>query len=268
MDNHQPTLVMGILNVTPDSFADGGRHFSLEDAITRSKAMVDEGVDIIDVGGESTRPGSERISFEEERDRVIPVIREIASLGVSISVDTTRSEIAALAIAHGATIVNDISGGLQDPAMAKLIAAHSEVQYIVMHWRGESKDMQSRAIYKDVVGEVRQELEERVTALIDAGVQPEQIILDPGIGFAKTGEHNWELLRNIERIQLLGYPVLIGVSRKRFLGDLIGASNPDQRDDATLAITAEMARKGVWAVRTHSVKPHVDAIKVVEELKR
>jgi dihydropteroate synthase len=268
MDQHQPTLVMGILNVTPDSFADGGRHFTLEAAIARSRVMVDEGVDIIDVGGESTRPGSSRISLEEERDRVIPVISEIASLGVTISIDTTRSEIAALAIAKGATIVNDISGGLQDPAIPKLLAAHPQVQYIAMHWRGESKDMQSRAIYKDVVGEVREELDERAAALIDAGVLPEQIILDPGIGFAKTGEHNWELLRNIDRIQLLGYPVMIGVSRKRFLGDLVGASDPDHRDAATLAITTEMARKGVWAVRTHSVKPHVDAIKVVEELAR
>ena len=260
------TLVMGVLNVTPDSFADGGRHFKFKDAIVRAQEMIAQGVDIIDVGGESTRPGAMRISFADERDRVIPVIVELKALGAVISIDTTRAEVARLAIISGATIVNDISGGLGDPNMAALIASNPAVQYIVMHWRGESKDMQSRALYKDVVLEVRQELQERVRALTESGVNPEQIILDPGIGFAKSSEHNWELLRNIDRIQLLGYPVMIGVSRKRFLGDLVGAQKPDDRDFATLAITTEMARKGVWAVRTHSVKPHVDAIKVMREL--
>ncbi len=261
-----PTLVMGILNVTPDSFADGGRHFDFDAAITRAKVMIAEGVDIIDVGGESTRPGSERVSVEDERDRTIPVITELQPLGVSISIDTTRAEIARVAIAAGATMVNDVSGGLADPAMAKLIAANPLVQYVVMHWRGESVDMQSRAVYTDVVKEVKEELDQRVTALLAAGVSPEQIILDPGIGFAKNGKHNWELLRNIDRLQLLGYPLLVGVSRKRFLGDLLDASNPDDRESATLAITTELARQGVWGVRTHSVKPHVDAIKVVMEL--
>ena len=266
MSLNQSTLVMGVLNVTPDSFADGGRHFDFDAAIARSAEMIAEGVDIIDVGGESTRPGSERISFEEERDRTIPVIIALKELGATISIDTTRSEIAKLAIGAGATIVNDISGGKLDPQMAALIAANPAIQYIAMHSRGESKDMQTRAVYKDVVQEVRQELEDRLTALIEQGVSPEQIILDPGIGFAKTGAQNWELLRNIDRLQLLGYPLLIGVSRKRFLGDLVSAENPDDRDFATIALTTEMARKGVWAVRTHSVKPHVDAIKVVKEL--
>ena len=260
------TLVMGILNVTPDSFADGGRHFHFQDALARVEEMVAQGVDIVDIGGESTRPGAARISFEEERERVIPVIKAIGGVSAVISVDTTRSEIAKLAIAAGATIVNDVSGGLADQNMAIVIAENPAVQYIVMHWRGEAKDMQSRALYKDVVNEVREELEERTSALIYQGVRTEQIILDPGIGFAKTGAHNWELLRNIERLQLLGYPLLVGVSRKRFLGDLIGAINPDEREFASVAVTTEMARKGVWAVRTHSVKPHVDAIKVVKEL--
>ena len=264
----QNTLVMGVLNVTPDSFADGGRFFNFDLAIARAKEMMAEGVDIIDVGGESTRPGSERITFEEERDRVIPVIMELKKLGAVISVDTSRAEIARMAISRGATIVNDISGGLADPKMGALIANSPEVQFVVMHWRGESKDMQSRAAYKDVVVEVREELEKRVTTLIAHGISPEQIILDPGIGFAKSSEHNWELLRNVDRLQLLGYPLLVGASRKRFLGELVGAPNPDDREAATLAITTEMARKGVWAVRTHSVKPHVDAIKVVEELGR
>lgn len=262
----QSTLVMGILNITPDSFADGGRHFELSDAVERAKEMIAEGVDIIDVGGESTRPGSERISSEEEGARVIPVISALKELGAVISVDTTRSEIAKLAIDAGATYVNDISGGLSDAKMPSIIASHPQVQYIAMHWRGESKDMQSRAIYKDVVNEVRDELEARTHALISAGVLPDQIILDPGIGFAKTSAHNWELLRQIDRLQLLGYPILVGVSRKRFLGELVGSSNPDDRDSATVALTTELARKGVWGVRTHSVKPHLDAIKVVKEL--
>ena len=266
MAKSERTLVMGVLNITPDSFADGGRHFGFEKAIARAKEMLAEGVDIIDVGGESTRPGSERISSEIERDRVIPVVSELCALGATVSIDTTRAEIARAAIAVGATIVNDISGGLADPKMSKVIADHPTIQFIVMHWRGESKNMQSKAIYTDVVQEVRNELSERVASLVDQGVNPEQLVLDPGIGFAKNGEHNWELLRNIDRIQLLGFPVLVGVSRKRFLGDLVGAENPDDREFATLAITTEMARRGVWAVRTHSVKPQLDAIKVVEEL--
>jgi dihydropteroate synthase len=266
MADLQETLVMGIINVTPDSFADGGRHFTLHDAIARAKEMIAEGVDIIDVGGESTRPGSLRISAEEESNRVIPVIEAIKDLGATISIDTTRSDIAKAAIAKGASIVNDISGGLQDSMMAKVLSSHPEVQYIAMHWRGESKDMQSRAVYKDVVSEVRQELEERAFALVEAGISPDQLILDPGIGFAKTSEHNWELLRNIDRIQLLGYPILVGVSRKRFLGELLDGVEPDLRDHASVAITTELARKGIWGVRTHSVKPHVDAIKVVKEL--
>jgi dihydropteroate synthase len=262
----QSTLVIGILNITPDSFADGGRHFELKAAVERAKEMIKEGVDIIDVGGESTRPGSERISSEEERDRVIPVISALKELGAVISIDTTRSEIAKLAIDAGASYVNDISGGLSDSKMAPLIASHPQVQYIAMHWRGESKQMQAQAVYKDVVSEVRQELETRTHELIKSGVSPEQIILDPGIGFAKTSAHNWELLRHIDRLQLLGYPLLVGVSRKRFLGELVGSQNPDDRDSATVALTTELARKGIWGVRTHSVKPHVDAIKVVEEL--
>ena len=268
MSTSQRTLVMGVLNVTPDSFADGGRHFDFAAAIARATEMIAEGVNIIDVGGESTRPGSLRITSEEERDRVIPVVTELHALGAIVSIDTTRAEIASAAIAAGATLVNDISGGLADPKMGPLIAKNPTIQYIVMHWRGESKGMQTRAIYTDVVQEVRDELSQRVASLIDEGVNPEQLILDPGIGFAKTSEHNWELLRNIDRLQLLGFPVLIGVSRKRFLGDLVGAQNPDDREFATLAVTTEMARKGVWAVRTHSVKPQLDAIKVVEELNR
>ena len=259
-------LVMGILNVTPDSFADGGRHFDPDKAVDRAKVMIAEGADIIDIGGESTRPGAQRISVEEERERTIPVITQLQPLGIPISIDTTRAEIARAAIATGATIVNDVSGGLGDPEMSAVIRTHPQVQYVVMHWRGESADMQSRATYLDVVKEVKDELDDRVTVLLSEGVLPEQIILDPGIGFAKTADHNWELLRNLDRLQLLGYPVLVGASRKRFLGDLVGAPEPDDREFASIALTAQLATAGVWGVRTHSVKPHVDAIKVAMEL--
>ncbi len=257
---------MGILNVTPDSFADGGDHFEFDKAISHAKQMISDGVDIIDVGGESTRPGAERVSSEDELDRVIPVITELQELGVPLSVDTMRAEVAKAAIGAGATIVNDVSGGLADIDMAGVIAKSPQIQYIAMHWRAHSSQMQESAYYLDVVKEVKEELDERVTDLLKAGIDPEQIILDPGIGFSKSPEHNWELLRNVERLQLLGYPLLIGVSRKRFLGELIGAPLPSDRDSATLAITADLAKREVWGVRTHSVKPHRDAISVVEEM--
>lgn len=259
---------MGILNVTPDSFADGGRHFDFESAINRAKEMISEGVDVIDVGGESTRPGADRVTEEIERDRVIPVITELAELGVTLSIDTTRANIAQAAIGAGATIVNDVSGGLADSKMAALIASNPTIQYVAMHWRGHSKDMQKAAEYKNVVSEVRDELEDRVIALTKLGVLPEQIILDPGIGFAKTSEHNWELLKNIDRLNLLGFPVLVGISRKRFLGDLLGAPSADDRESASIALTTYLAKAGVWGVRTHSVKPHRDAIAVVEEMRK
>ena len=261
--NHERTLVMGILNVTPDSFADGGRHFDFASAINRSKEMIAEGVDIIDVGGESTRPGADRIS-----DRVIPVITELAELGTTLSIDTTRSNIAQAAIGAGATIVNDVSGGLADSKMASVIASNPAVQYVVMHWRGHSKDMQKAAQYKDVVSEVKNELDDRVIALTKSGIAPEQLILDPGIGFAKSSEHNWEILRNIERLQLLGFPILVGASRKKFLGDLLGAQVADDREFASIALTTCLAKAGVWGVRTHSVKPHRDAIAIVEEMRK
>ena len=264
----QRTLVLGILNVTPDSFADGGKFLEPAAAIIQGRKLITEGADIIDVGGESTRPGAERVSEEVELKRVIPVITELVKDGAVISVDTTRSEVAKAAIKAGATYVNDVSGGLADEKMAQLIAANPKVQYIVMHWRGESKDMQSKAIYKDVVKEVKDELDDRVNELIKAGVQAEQIILDPGIGFAKEAEHNWQILQNIERFQLLGYPILVGASRKRFLGELINAKNADDREAASIALTAELARLNIWGVRTHSVKPHRDAIAVADRLRK
>lgn len=262
------TLVMGILNVTPDSFADGGRHFTTHDALERAQQMIAEGVDIIDVGGESTKPGAERVSESEELSRVIPVISELVKKDVVISVDTTRANVALEAIKLGVQYINDVSGGLADPKMYKTIADNPKVQYIIMHWRAHSKNMQQLAHYQDVVKEVKEELEERIESAIEAGVQPEQIIIDPGLGFSKEPEHNWELLRNLDRIALLGYPLLIGASRKRFLGELTGAFNPDDREAATIAITAMVAKQNVWAVRTHSVKPHRDAIATVERLSK
>lgn len=259
---------MGILNVTPDSFADGGRHFSFSDAVKRSEQMLSEGVDIIDVGGESTRPGAARINEDTERERTIPIIQELVKLGATVSIDTMRSTIARDAIKAGARYINDVSGGLADSQMAQVVVNHPEIQYIAMHWRAHSDHMQSKAIYKDVVREVKDELQDRIDSLISAGADPDQLIIDPGIGFAKLTEHNWDLLRNIDRLSLLGFPILVGASRKRFLGELTGSDNPDDRESASIAVTAMMAKAGVWGVRTHSVKPHKDAIATVEMSKR
>ena len=260
--------MMGILNITPDSFADGGKYLSKSDAITQGRRLIAEGADIIDIGGESTRPGAERVSEEMELERVIPVVTELVKDGAVISVDTMRAEVAKQGITAGATYINDVSGGLADEKMANLIASNSKVQYIAMHWRGHSKEMQKQAVYENVVTEVKDELDDRVTSLLKAGVSPEQIILDPGIGFAKESEHNWQILKNIERFQMLGYPLLVGVSRKRFLGELVNANEPDKREAATIALTAELARVKVWAVRTHAVKAHQDAISVIERLRK
>jgi dihydropteroate synthase len=259
---------MGILNVTPDSFADGGKHFSFPDALNRADEMIAEGVDIIDVGGESTKPGAERVSEAEELERVIPVLTELVKKDVAVSIDTTRANVARQAIKHGVHYVNDVSGGLADPKMYQVIAENPEVQYIIMHWRAHSKNMQDMAEYKDVVKEVKEELEARIDSAIEAGVNPEQIIIDPGLGFSKLAEHNWELLKNLDRIALLGYPMLIGASRKRFLGELTGATNPDDREAASIAITALVAKLNVWGVRTHSVRPHRDAIATVERFSK
>lgn len=255
---------MGILNVTPDSFADGGRHFTFTDAMTRAEKMIEEGVDIIDVGGESTRPGATRVDEDEELRRVIPVITEISKLGVAVSVDTMRSNVAKEAIKAGARYVNDVSGGLADPKMSSVIAGNSQIQYVVMHWRGHSEKMAELATYKDVVSDVRREIATRTEILVTEGVDPDQIIIDPGLGFAKEPEHNWALLNDLDRIALLGFPILVGASRKRFLGEILDGAAPDEREFASVAVTTMVAREGLWGVRTHSVKPHKDAIKVVE----
>ena len=249
-------LVMGILNVTPDSFADGGLHYEESLAITHGLEMIEDGVDIIDVGGESTRPGADRISEEEEQARVIPVIRELAKKGVAISVDTMRATTAKLAVEAGATIVNDVSGGAADPAMFSTVAELG-CKYTLMHWRGHSKDMNEKAIYGDVVSEVIEEISIQLDKALAAGVKRENIILDPGIGFAKNPEHNWEVLNRIDKFVALGYPVLIGHSRKRFLG----GDHPDEREEATVKVTQSLVGKGIWAVRVHGVKANVEAIR-------
>ncbi len=248
-------LVMGILNLTPDSFADGGRHNSFEAGVARGLEMIAEGVDIIDIGGESTRPGADRVSEEEEQSRVLPVIAELSKHGVKISIDTMRADTAEKAVHAGAAIINDVSGGLSDAAMFAT-AAKLGVPYILMHWRGESKEMNSRAIYTDVVTEVISEINSQVDAALDAGIKKSQIIIDPGLGFAKDAEHNWEILRNLKAFTSMGYPVLIGASRKRFLG----GDNPDEREAATIELTKTLVPQGIWGVRVHSVKPHVDVI--------
>ena len=248
-------LVMGILNVTPDSFADGGRHNDLEAAVARGLEMIAEGVDIIDIGGESTRPGADRVSEVEEIARTIPVITELAKHGVRISIDTMRASTAEAAIRAGASIINDVSGGLADSEMLQT-AARLQVPYIAMHWRGQSKDMNSKAIYGDVVSDVISELNERIEAALDAGIQKEKLIIDPGLGFAKDAEHNWAIIDSIDRFVALGYPVLVGGSRKRFLG----GETPDEREQATIELTKRLGTTGVWAVRVHSVKPHKEVL--------
>jgi len=248
-------LVMGILNVTPDSFADGGRHNEFDAAVSRGLEMIAEGVDIIDVGGESTRPGADRVSQEEEIARTIPVITELAKHGATISIDTMRASTARAAVNAGAAMINDVSGGLADDAMLQT-AAELKVPYIAMHWRGQSKDMNSKAVYGDVVNEVIAELNERIDAALDAGIHKDKLIVDPGIGFAKDAEHNWAIIDAIDRFVAMGYPVLVGASRKRFLG----GDSPDQREQATIELTKRLGTTGVWAVRVHSVKPHKEVL--------
>jgi dihydropteroate synthase len=248
-------LIMGILNVTPDSFADGGRHNDFDAAVARGLEMIAEGVDIIDIGGESTRPGADRVSEEEEIARTIPVITELAKHGTRISIDTMRATTAEAAINAGASIINDVSGGLADTNMLQT-AARLKVPYIAMHWRGVSKDMNSKAIYDDVVTDVISELQERISAALDAGIQPGNLIIDPGLGFAKDADHNWKIIDAIDSFVELGYPVLIGASRKRFLG----GDSPDEREQATIDLTKRLATTGIWAVRVHSVKPHKEVL--------
>jgi dihydropteroate synthase len=261
---------MGVVNVTPDSFSDGGAWFGTDAAIARGLELAAQGADIVDVGGESTRPGAQRITADEELRRVGPVIEGLARAGIPVSVDTMRAEVAEFALHAGARLVNDVSGGLADPHMPRLVAA-AGVPYVVMHWRGHSHSMDRRAVYADVVAEVRRELRQRVDAVIAEGVDPALIVLDPGLGFAKLPEHNWALLTALGRISRLDggevFPVLVGASRKRFLGRLLAAADGTVRpfsgcDDATVAVTALAAAAGAWCVRVHQVAANADAVRV------
>ncbi|WP_245159103.1 dihydropteroate synthase [Blastococcus sp. TF02A-35] len=260
-------VVMGVLNVTPDSFSDGGCFAEPGTAIAHGLAMHAAGADYVDVGGESTRPGADRVDAEEECGRVVPVVRELAAAGVRVSVDTTRAEVAEAALAAGAQLVNDVSGGLADKNMAEFVA-EAGVPWVLMHWRGHSREMYAAAQYGDVVTEVCAELMARVEDVVAAGVRPEQLVLDPGLGFAKRAEHNWALLAGLDRLIGLGLPVLVGASRKTFLGRLLpgpdGAPRPaEQRDAATLATTVLAAEAGAWGVRVHDAAASVDAVRTV-----
>ena len=263
------TLVMGILNVTPDSFSDGGRHATADTAIAAGLRMFYAGADIIDVGGESTRPGAEDVTPEEEQQRVIPVIQALVKAGALVSIDTTHASTAAAAVEAGAAIVNDISGLSIEPEMAEFVAA-AKVPYILTHRRGDARTMNSLADYKDVAGEVVAELAGVRDKLYAAGVAAQQIIVDPGLGFAKNDAQNWELLQNLDQLDSLGHRVLVGASRKRFLGTLLTVAGksaaPDERDGATAAITAISAYRGAWAVRVHDVGPSLDAVKVAARM--
>ena len=252
---------MGVINTTPDSFSDGGAFTTAEAAIAHALELVAQGAAIIDVGGESTRPGARRITDDEELRRVLPVISGLAGRGVHVSIDTMRATTARAAVEAGARMINDVSGGLADPAMLDTVA-EAGVDFVAMHWRAHSAVMQAEAVYDDVVEDVVAELLARRDAAVAAGVDRSRIILDPGIGFSKLGEHNWTLLRALPRFTGLGHRLLVGVSRKRFLGDLLGGRGPGSRDAATAAISAWCAQHRVWGVRSHEVAMQRDAILV------
>ena len=259
--------VFGILNVTPDSFSDGGQFADAAEAVARGVQLHAQGADIVDVGGESTRPGAERVDPAEEQERVIPVIRGLVAAGVPVSVDTMNSATALAAAEAGASVINDVSGGLADPEMYRAVAK-SKLLYIAMHWRGHSTDMDDLATYDDVVVDVRNELKARLAEMLVWGIEAEQIVLDPGLGFAKNGEHNWQLLGRLDELASLGYPLLIGASRKRFLGELLpeGATTAD-RDLPTAVVSALAAQAGVWAVRVHDIPSTRAALGVFEAWK-
>ncbi|TQK52739.1 dihydropteroate synthase [Streptomyces sp. SLBN-118] len=257
--------VMGVVNVTPDSFSDGGRWFDTTAAVKRGLDLVAEGADLVDVGGESTRPGASRVDEDEELHRVIPVVHGLASEGVTVSVDTMRACVAEKAVAAGAVLVNDVSGGLADPRMVPAVAA-TGVPFVVMHWRGFSQDMNARAVYTDVVAEVVAELRARMDAVVAGGIAPERIVIDPGLGFAKQAEHDLALVAHLDELHALGRPLLVAASRKRFLGRVLakeGAPPPArERDAATAAVSAIAAHEGAWAVRVHEVRATADAVRV------
>jgi dihydropteroate synthase len=263
------TLVMGVINVTPDSFSDGGLFLDSKVAIAHAQQMLLDGVDIIDIGGESTRPGSERISAQEEMDRVLPVISEMAKTDAILSIDTMRAEVAKAAMSAGAHMINDVSGGKADPEMLPYVAT-LDVPYVLMHWRGPSNIMNTLTNYDDVVRDVTMEIHAQVEVAVTAGISRDRIVIDPGIGFAKTVEQNWPILKHLDALDELGLPILMGASRKKFLGELLARNGEarvtEERESATTAISTLMALRQTWAVRVHDVIASRDAIAVVERL--
>jgi len=259
---------MGVLNVTDDSFSDGGRYLDAGAAVAHGLAMATEGAGIVDVGGESTRPGATRIDPRVEMDRVVPVIKALAAQGITVSIDTMHADVARAALQNGAQVVNDVSGGRADPAMAPLLA-EAGVLWVLMHWRPVVDDRPHQArYYRDVVAEVRAELLAAVDDAVAAGVDPGNLVIDPGLGFAKTGQHNWALLHALPELVATGIPVLLGASRKRFLGALLAGPEgevrpPEGRETATAVISALAALHGAWGVRVHDVRASVDALKVL-----
>ncbi|MFI2509651.1 dihydropteroate synthase [Streptomyces sp. NPDC018972] len=262
--------VMGVVNVTPDSFSDGGRWFDTTTAVKHGLDLVAQGADLIDVGGESTRPGATRVDEAEELKRVIPVVRGLAAEGVTISVDTMRASVAEQSLAAGAALVNDVSGGLADPAMIPVVAA-AGAPFVVMHWRGFLEGGNIKGVYADVVAEVAEELHARVEAVLEGGIAADRVIVDPGLGFSKGAGHDLALLAHLDRVLALGHPVLVAASRKRFLGHVLagpdGAPPPArERDAATAAVSALAAQAGAWAVRVHEVRATADAVRVARAI--
>ena len=265
-------LVMGVVNVTPDSFSDGGRWFTPSAALAHGLELLDQGADLLDVGGESTRPGAPRVPVDEELGRILPVIEALAARGAAVSVDTTRALVARRALDVGAVLVNDVSGGLADDGMYAVVA-DAGVAYVAMHWRGHADVMDTNDVYDDVVTDVRQELAARVAAMRAAGIRDDQVVLDPGLGFAKAGASNWPLLARLGELVRDGFPVLLGASRKRFLGHLLAGPDgdpapPQARDEATHAVTALVAAAGAWAVRVHDVRGSAHAVRVAAAWRR
>ncbi|RQX01287.1 dihydropteroate synthase [Micromonospora globispora] len=262
----QAPVVMGVLNVTPDSFSDGGRYSDLDAAVGHGVRLRKDGADLVDVGGESTRPGADRVDAETEIARVLPVIRELTAAGIPVSIDTSRARVAEAALAAGADVVNDVSGGLADPDMARVVR-DAGCPWVLMHWRGHSRQMRDLATYTDVVADVRAELAQRVDEALAAGVAPDRIIVDPGLGFAKTAAHNWELSARLPELLELGFPLLFGSSRKSYLGRLLADAdgNPrptSGREAATIATSVLAVAAGVWGVRVHDVRGTADALAV------
>lgn len=259
-------VVMGVLNVTPDSFSDGGRYADLDAAVGHGVRLRDAGAHLVDVGGESTRPGAERIDAVTEADRVLPVIRVLTAAGVPVSIDTSRARVAEAALEAGAVVVNDVSGGLADPDMARVVR-DAGCPWVLMHWRGHSRQMRELASYGDVVADVRAELSQRIDSALAAGVEADRIVIDPGLGFAKTAAHNWELSARLPELLDLGYPLLFGASRKSYLGRLLAAADGTprptaQREAATVATSVLAVAAGAWGVRVHDVRATTDALAV------